>query len=742
MFEQRTRALAITTAALGITAAAPASAKVTFTPARIEITASGARAVITRNPFRLAIQQGSGSAALSEVPNHSPNPMLEPPTIDPLAPGADNPSTTTLYAPLSFLVGGESLTQYQGLIWGGNPMNGLRSGTLYSARRVLSAERTRTGVRLTLSTSDPSGRRLIVTVAPIGPAAIRVSARTSPTTRVAEVGDSFASGPDEGFFGFGGRHNALNQRGGVFSSFVEEENFSAFPGSSLSLYPNGTHAAYYPQAEMFSSRPYGFLLTQPQLARFKLGADRPDAWNVMVSAPNLDYVVAPGAAPRAIGTLTALSGRQPVPPRWALGPMLDRLVKNVGETDADYEANVRADLVNIKRYHMPLTAYRIEGWGLPTPGNDGLALHTWISPSLQLQVVAELHRRGIHPLFYLRPWITPGSAPERRGLVVRQADGKPYQTTSTSGQPIDLIDFTNPAAVRFWQQEVDKVFALGADGFMQDFGEEVLYAMHFADGSTGTTMHNRYLIEYAQATRDALTAYARRHPGRWLWFFSRAGYTGLPGSTAYEGANFPGDETTAWDHGAGLASLTSDMLGRAVDGAFGFATDIGGYYDYTTPATTKSLFLRWAEWAALSPVFRLHGSGRSGTHTPWSYDIQTVAVYNRLSRLHLDAVPLILQLWKRAARTGMPVTRPLWLQYPRDRRTWTQDQEWLLGPDVLVAPVVAENATSRAVYFPSGCWRSPVTGKRYRGPASTTVAAPLTQLPYFFHCGTKPFRTT
>ncbi len=733
------RVLAVATAVLGAAPATPAAAKVTFTSSRIEVISAGARAVITRDPFRLAIEQANGAPALSEVRNDSSKPLREAPTIDPVKPGTDNPSTTTLYEPLSFLVGSESLTQYEGSVWGGNPMNGLRSGTLYSARRVLSAKRIKNGVRLTLSTSDPSGRRMIVTVAPVGRDAIRVSARTNPSTQVAEIGDSFASGRDEGFFGFGGRHNAIDQRGGVFSSFIEEENFSAFPGSNLSLYPNGTHAAYYPQAEMFSSRPYGFLLTQPQLARFKLDADRPDAWNVMVTAPNLDYVVAPGRATRAIGTLTALSGRQPVPPRWALGPMLDRLVKNGGETEADYAANVRADLVNIKRYHLPLTAYRIEGWGLPNPDNDGLALHSFISPSMQAQVVAELHRRGIHPLFYLRPWITPGSAPERHGLVVRQADGKPYRTTGTSGQPIDLLDFTNPAAVRFWRQQVDKVFALGADGFMQDFGEEVLYDMHFADGSTGVTMHNRYLIDYAKATHDALTAYERAHRGRRLWFFTRAGYTGMPGSTAYEGANFPGDETTAWDHGAGLESLTSDMLGRAVDGAFGYATDIGGYYDYTTPPTTKELFLRWAEWAALSPVFRLHGSGRSGTHTPWSYDAQTVAVYNRLSKLHLAAVPLIMRLWKQAAQTGVPVTRPLWLQYPADRRTWSEDQEWLLGPDVLVAPVVAESASSRAVYFPAGCWRQPTTGKVFRGPRTIIVPTPLTALPYFFACGTEPF---
>jgi alpha-D-xyloside xylohydrolase len=182
------------------------------------------------------------------------------------------------------------------------------------------------------------------------------------------------------------------------------------------------------------------------------------------------------------------------------------------------------------------------------------------------------------------------------------------------------------------------------------------------------------------------------------------------------------------------------MLSRAIGGAFGFGSDIGGYFDYTTPATTKQLFLRWAEWAALSPVFRLHGSGRSGTHTPWSFDRQTVRIYNALSTLHERAVPLILRLWREADRTGIPPTRPLWLEFPGDPRAARQQQEWMLGSQVLVAPVVVQGATSRRIYFPAGCWREPQTGRTVHGRRSMTVRTPLGMLPFYFRCGTRPFR--
>ena len=237
-----------------------------------------------------------------------------------------------------------------------------------------------------------------------------------------------------------------------------------------------------------------------------------------------------------------------------------------------------------------------------------------------------------------------------------------------------------------------------------------------------------------------VSLWQRRHPRRRIFFFTRAGYSGTPGDAAYENANFPGDETTDWSPAAGLASQTPDMLNRAIGGAYGYSTDIGGYFDLGPYSpTSKELFVRWAEWAALSPLFRLHGSVFAGVHTPWSYDAQTVAIYRRMVALHLAARPLIMRLWRRADRTGIPITRPLWLVDPGDPAAVANDQEWLLGPDVLVAPVVTQGATSLAVTFPAGCWRRAGSRARYRGPAVATVSAPLDALPYFVRCGKHPF---
>jgi hypothetical protein len=140
-------------------------------------------------------------------------------------------------------------------------------------------------------------------------------------------------------------------------------------------------------------------------------------------------------------------------------------------------------------------------------------------------------------------------------------------------------------------------------------------------------------------------------------------------------------------------------------GAYGPTTDIGGYLDLLTPPTSLELLLR-----------------------------------KQYAELHISAEPLILNLWKQAEATGIPIMRPLWLGYPGAAAAAAQDEEWLLGPDVLVAPVIDQGASSRSVYFPQGCWQDPRTGATQQGPSSATVSAPLDTLPYYVRCGTQPFK--
>ena len=741
-------ALAAAAALMSPAAASPgAGAEVMLSPKRVVVTTPGASAVVKRSPLRISFRDGRGRTVLRQVAGAGGARLVLP--VPRVQFGTQTPPPATLYAPLGFLVGSHTVTQETAQQWEGNLLAVTEGGTEYGATEVVVASRRGRGARLVAATSDPSGRRLVVDVRPgPEPATIAVSARPTPAAGVAAMSDSFTAVPGEAFRGFGGRHNAIDQRGDEFYNWLQQENLSSGSLGALTavtpgmgeayLFPNGEHAAYYAQSSFVSPGRYGFLLDQDEISHWRMASDHGDAWQTQVAAPRIDYVVAPGGARRAIRTVTAITGRQRVPPRWAVGPILDREVIFNDDPPDKYEGEVRDDLRQMRRARIPFEAYRIEGW-------------QFLPRDVLRELIAKLRRRGIHPMLYFRAFVgqdnigtdDPAMYDEALdgGFVATTEGGAPYTFISNFNALGAQIDFTDPEARHWWRGRITEALRLGADGFMQDFGEQVLVDMHFDDGSTGYQMHNRLATLYHRTTYRAVRAFERRHPRRHIFYFTRAGHSGSPGAARWEFGNFPGDETTDWTRSAGLASQTPDMLNRAIGGAYGFTTDIGGYFDVGPyQPTTRELFLRWAEWAALSPMFRLHGSVGAGVHTPWSYDRKVVRIYRRLARLHVRARPLILRLWRRAKRTGIPITRPLWLAYPGDSRAAQEDQQWLLGRNVLVAPVVEQGATQRVVYFPRGCWQRPGGGPAIRGPREVAVAAPLQRLPYFFRCGKRPFR--
>jgi alpha-glucosidase (family GH31 glycosyl hydrolase) len=725
----------------------PAAAAPDIGEQRVVVHGDGWDAVIDRRPFRLSVNDTTGRTLLAQVPNTGQPPLVVPPAPEPVPLGNETGTRATLYAPLTFTVGQARDFQYPGTSWNGNMLTGTEAGITYSAGDVVDARAEGEGVRLTVATSDPSGRRLEVTVAPGVHGTLAVHAVPTPADGVATMGDSFESGPDEAFRGFGGRHNALDQRGNDFYNWVEQQNTGAgalqpgidpLPGTGGRgyLFPNGPDAAYWLQSQFISSRPYGFLLDRDEISRWRMASDRPDAWQVSAASPRLDYVVAPGEARAAIANLTALTGRHRPPARWALGPQMDRLVRFPSESAAGYREQFEEDIRRIRAGDVKLSAYRIEGW--------------WFYDDATVRgMIDRLHALGVKALVYFRPFFDRGEGvndPEgydtltSNGWAAKTPSGQPYLFLDNFNQPAVLLDVTNADARRWYEGRMRRALDLGADGFMQDFGEQVQVDMRFADGSTGAEMHNRYPRLYHGLMREILDRYRSDHPERRVFTYTRAGYSGTPGAPAYENSNFPGDETTDWSRSSGLASLATDMLNRGVGGAYGFNTDIGGYFDIGPyQPTTKELFVRWAEWAALSPVFRLHGSISAGTHAPWTFDAETIGLYRAITGLREKAVPYIARQWRAAARTGMPVARPLWLAFPGDAEAAKQDQQWLLGPHVLVAPVVEEGAVAREVYFPEGCWEAGDSGERYAGPATARVAAPLARLPYFFRCGRQPF---
>ncbi|WP_343602243.1 TIM-barrel domain-containing protein [Mycobacterium sp.] len=733
--------LAAVTLAAGLTRAAaiPASQQV-------NLTGPGFTVQFTQTPFSMQVLNASGQTVLAQVP-YSGAPQLA--TDVPALPLGVNPSGVPFphrYAPFTFTVGRTSTNAFPATFWEGNLFFAANGGVQYAANGVISSSQVPDGLALTLSTDDPSGRTLALTLTTHA-GLLDVAVVPSSSTGIVAMGDSFLSTRSERFAGFGGMHSGLDQHGARFPNWVQEENFSTGPlqpvtsllffqsGGRRYMFPNGPHAEYYVQPQFVSTAGYGFLLNQSDLADWHLDSDRPDGWLVESAASHLNYHVAVGNPGQVISTLTAVTGRHRVPPAWALGAQLDRRI-NSGQNAASYAATISNDLAVIVANKLPITGYRIEAWHI-------------LDPAVLSQLISQFNAQGIHVLVYIRGYVSTDllgtNDPAQftyavaHGLVATNAKGQPYifdSPTKILGGRAAVIDFTNPAGKAYFESTVTAALNTGADGFMSDFGEQVLPDMHFANGQTGATMHNEYPVLYQQAVREAVDAFQQAHPGRQIWFYNRSGYTG---STGYEGGNFPGDETSGYSPGSGLQALTSDMLNRGLAGAYGYTTDIGGYEDLLTGTTDKELFLRWAEWAALSPIFRVHNNQFAGTQMPWYYGAGALTTYTQLAQLRRRAAPLIGATWANAYSSGTPLTRPVWLVAPDDGRAWAADQEWLLGPDVLVAPVVTNGATQRSVYIPPGCWSRQDSPGSYTGPSQVAIAAPLNDLPYFFRCNTNPF---
>ncbi len=739
--------IAVAVIAAALSAPGQASAAVEIGPETITVDAAdGSRAEIRRSPLRISFRDPDGSVVLEQFAGEASPTVVPPVPQSQFGLGSDPPPTS--YRPFGFLVGAHTVNQQTAIPqWYATLQSVVRAGTIYGATEVTEASARDGGADLLLATDDPSGREVEARIAPGVDGGFEVTAEVTPRQGVAAMADSFSSVRSEAFHGFGGRHSYLDQRGQDLYNWLQQQNVGSGTATGITaptnperdryLFPNGESAAYYVHSSFVSDRGYGFLLDRDEISHWRMASDRPDAWQVEVAGRRIDYSVLPGSVKRAVGAVSALNGRHRVPPKWAQGSLLVRSVNFPLDSASDYLARVRDDIREIRRTGTPTDAYGIEGWEFLT--REQLA-----------DVIDRLVDLGIRPMLYFRLFVgedeigTDDPADYRealdKGYVATQADGSPYVFTSNFFRNAAMIDFTDPTAVAWWQGRIREGLELGAKGFMQDFGEQVMADMHFKDGSTGTTMHNRLAVLAHRATRKELTRW-KRETGEEIFFYTRGGYSGTPGAAAYEGANFAGDSTTDWSRASGIASLTTDMLNRAVSGNYGFSTDIGGYFDIGPfEPTTKQLFVRWAEWAALSPLFRLHGSVAAGTHMPWTFDRETVRVYRRLARLHAKARPYLRDLWKRATRRGVPPTRPLWLQYPDDREAARQDQQWMLGGDVLVAPVVREDATARRVYFPEGCWRHPETKERFEGPGYSRVEAPLELLPYFFRCGERPFQ--
>jgi alpha-glucosidase (family GH31 glycosyl hydrolase) len=714
------------------------------TSAPIELDAGNGETLrIERSPFRVALVDAQGQETVATVAGLEGAPLRVPGIdgplpIEPLGAAGGFPA-------MGFVLGASPGVTFPVSFFTGNRLFGAEAGALVSLVEVEGVTSTASGFELAVRTDAPTLGPATLEVQRLAGGGVRLDLRPPPEIEPVATTFTLASPPDEGLYGLGARKDRFNQRGQLRNVWVEQQNASderaeAVPGADPTgttgedfTFPNGAQAAYYVQAALHGSRGWAAWVGQSALSRLDLAASRDDALRWGVKSPRLTLSLAGGGIEQSSKSYTAEVGRAPAPPRYVYEPWVDVINEGEGEAAPNGQgfsggARVRSDLEEIVRkareLDLPIGTLGVEGWQ-SVPGGE--------------QLFRSLRDEGFHLSAYWNPFHSPGNAAYdealARDIFIKDPRGEPYPIVTNRGGASFVIDYSHPDALDFWKRQIERSCSLGFESFMHDFGEFVTEGMNFHNGNPTDIEHNAYPVRFHRAARAALEECADRRPGFDPFFYVRAGFSGIEGGEGTIGATsavFPGDETTDFAEGSGLPSVAPAMLNLAMGGSFTFTTDVGGFLDLTAPRTSPELFSRWSQFAAFTAVSRVHNSTFNGSVYPHTYGSPTVDIYRRYAKAKVRLIPLVDRWSQRAARDGTigPV-RPLVLDDPSPAARSIDDQ-WLLGKDILVAPVLEGGARSRSVYLPAGSsWQRTVVGEDgqllARGepqPGGTTVTAP------------------
>lgn len=563
---------------------------------------------------------------------------------------------------------------------------------------------------------------------------------SAPEGEVDSVALRFAS-ECRRYFGFGEKYDRLNQQGlqpdiCVYNPYLHQ-------GAKT----------YMPVPFFFTEAGFGLFANTPAYVKFDLGSTHGVlGMNAKLDrkSPALELYMFFGKPAQVIRDYLSVTGRPVLPPKWAFGPWMSSNSWNT-------QREVIEQVDNMRRYDIPATVFVIEAWSDEATFyifndaqyelKDGEHHFTygdfrfipegkWPDPKAMVDYV---HGAGLRLILWQIPAIKHFDVPENRqhaldeayvireGLCVMNSDGTPYRITDGWFAGSLLLDFTNPRAREWWFNKRRYLLSdLGVDGFKTDGGEFIFDDdVVFFDGSTGRDMRNRYPNVYVAAYNDFI--------GKGRITFSRAGFTGAQRYPLH----WAGDQPSSFAH---FRSILTAGLSANISGIPFWGFDIGGF---SGEIPTPELFIRSAEMAAFTPVMQFHSESRgefNRDRSPWNLadrtgDSRILDIYRYYAHLRMNLLPYIYREAMNASRSGEPMMRPLFIDYPDDPHAYDVEDEYLFGRDLLVAPITEESCSARDVYLPEGEWIDFWTGAVHRGRAILPYAADLDTIPVFIRRG-------
>ena len=556
------------------------------------------------------------------------------------------------------------------------------------------------------------------------------------------------------------------ERGGVEASKRREpvemyygfgEKALPFSRAGLSLVMWNTDTFAYPPGldPIYQSVPffvalkagaaYGLFFDNTARTYFDMGKADPARYTFSAPSGELNYYVFTGGEARSpkkvLEDYTLLTGRTPLPPLWSLGYQQSRYSyypeSKVREIARGFrERKIPADVIYLDIDYMD--GYRVFTWDkqkFPDPAG----------------MIRDLRAQGFRTV----PIIDPGIKVDENYSVYTEGRAAGHFHKTAGGQEFHtrvwpgicaFPDFTDPKAREWFGSLYRKHLDEGMAGFWNDMNEPGTFPFddrpsqphlthdpkktfpldvrHHGDGQPGdhARYHNVYGMQMARSTFEGVQ---RLRPDARPFVLTRAGYAGVQRYAAV----WTGDNVATWEH----LRLTVPMLtNMGVSGLAFVGGDVGGF----ASNADAELYARWLQAAALTPFLRTHIATGLQEREPWSYGEEFTRINRATIELRYKLLPYLYTLFREHEETGAPVMRPLWYEYPADVETYLNDTEFLVGRDLLVAPVMSQGATKRPVYFPKGdAWLDWHTGARYEGGRSAEVAAPIDRLPVFVRAG-------
>ncbi len=519
---------------------------------------------------------------------------------------------------------------------------------------------------------------------------------------------------DEHLYGLGEKFTPLDKRGQRIASWTRDALCTT------------TELAYKNVPFVLSTEGYGVFVHTSRRVDFSLGADSVRAWSFEVEGPELDYFVIHG--PTMAGVLdryTQLTGRPGLPPRWSFGLWMSGT--GVYRTQEQIEIMARG----MHERDIPCSVIHVEPWWMRSRKYADFVWDDEAFPDPK-GLVSRLDELGYRLSLYEHPYVSVESElyaeAADRGYFARRPDGGVYvieyglskasrpgeeapTPADTWNAPVAIVDFTNPAAKRWYQELHRPLLELGVAAFKTDFGENVPADACFADGSTGATMHNLYPLLYNQAVYE-ITEEVTGEGIVW----SRSGWAG---SQRYPTC-WGGDPVCDWDS---LAATLRGGLSLGLSGIPFWSHDVGGYHG--TP--DERLYIRWLQLGFFSPHVRCHGES---PREPWRFGERAVSIFRKYAKLRQRLMPYLWAEARESCRTGLPLMRALVLEWPDDPVAWSIDDEFLFGSSLLVAPVL-DATDRRRIWFPPGRWIDFWSDAVYEGERWLEYDAPLETLPLF-----------